>query len=84
MLTSNLLLKQYKQNKGFCEDLTEGKFSFPIVHSIRADTSNQRLLSVLFLALHTSGQGTEPLRNRRSTTTADRYRAENVRSHIHG
>ena len=38
-------LFQYKQNKGFCEDLTEGKFSFPIVHSIRSDTSNQRILS---------------------------------------
>lgn len=38
-------MRQYKQNKGFCEDLTEGKFSFPIVHSIRTDTSNQRMLS---------------------------------------
>lgn len=45
LLLLSMLLKQYKQNKGFCEDLTEGKFSFPIVHSIRADTSNQRLLS---------------------------------------
>ncbi|KAK9899189.1 terpenoid synthase [Cystobasidium minutum MCA 4210] len=43
----NLQSDAYKQNKGFCEDLTEGKFSFPIVHSIRADTSNQRLLNVL-------------------------------------
>ncbi|CAD6568039.1 MAG: geranylgeranyl pyrophosphate synthetase [Cyphobasidiales sp. Tagirdzhanova-0007] len=43
----NLQSDAYKQNKGFCEDLTEGKFSFPIVHSIRADTTNQRLLNVL-------------------------------------
>lgn len=41
----NLQSDAYKQNKGFCEDLTEGKFSFPIVHSIRTDTTNQRLLS---------------------------------------
>ncbi|KAG0140973.1 hypothetical protein CROQUDRAFT_674369 [Cronartium quercuum f. sp. fusiforme G11] len=37
----------YTKNKGFCEDLTEGKFSFPIVHSIRADTTNHRLLNIL-------------------------------------
>lgn len=37
----------YTKNKGFCEDLTEGKFSFPIVHAIRADTNNQRLLNIL-------------------------------------
>ncbi|KNZ43656.1 geranylgeranyl diphosphate synthase, type III [Puccinia sorghi] len=37
----------YTVNKGFCEDLTEGKFSFPIVHAIRADPSNHQLLNVL-------------------------------------
>lgn len=38
---------QYSHNKGFCEDLTEGKFSFPIIHAIRADTSNRQLLNIL-------------------------------------
>lgn len=38
---------QYADNKGFCEDLTEGKFSFPIIHSIRADPSNRQLLNIL-------------------------------------
>ena len=28
---------QYTDSKGFCEDLTEGKFSFPIIHAIRRD-----------------------------------------------
>ncbi|EPQ26750.1 uncharacterized protein PFL1_05729 [Pseudozyma flocculosa PF-1] len=32
----NLQSSKYAENKGFCEDLTEGKFSFPIIHSIRA------------------------------------------------
>jgi len=36
---------QYTSNKGFAEDLTEGKFSFPIVHGISADTSNNQILS---------------------------------------
>ncbi|KAL1919268.1 uncharacterized protein VTP21DRAFT_1960 [Calcarisporiella thermophila] len=43
----NLKSQQLKENKGFCEDLTEGKFSFPIIHSIRADTSNRQLLNIL-------------------------------------
>jgi len=43
----NLESTQYTTNKGFAEDLTEGKFSFPIVHSIHADTSNRQVLNVL-------------------------------------
>ena len=30
-----------------CEDLTEGKFSFPVIHSIRANPTNQQLLNIL-------------------------------------
>ncbi|ETW74742.1 hypothetical protein HETIRDRAFT_331862, partial [Heterobasidion irregulare TC 32-1] len=43
----NLQSTQYATNKGFAEDLTEGKFSFPIVHAVRADTSNRQVLNVL-------------------------------------
>jgi len=43
----NLQSSQYHSNKGFCEDLTEGKFSFPIIHSIRKDPSNMQLLNIL-------------------------------------
>ncbi|TFY71233.1 hypothetical protein EVG20_g1772 [Dentipellis fragilis] len=43
----NLQSNQYATNKGFAEDLTEGKFSFPIVHAVRADTSNRQVLNVL-------------------------------------
>ncbi|ORX39577.1 farnesyltranstransferase [Kockovaella imperatae] len=43
----NLQSTQYTENKGFCEDLTEGKFSFPVVHGVRADTSNRQILNVL-------------------------------------
>ncbi|KAG1782064.1 isoprenoid synthase domain-containing protein [Suillus placidus] len=38
---------QYNDNKGFAEDLTEGKFSFPIIHGIRADDQNKVVMSVL-------------------------------------
>ncbi|KAK9456900.1 isoprenoid synthase domain-containing protein [Dipodascopsis uninucleata] len=42
----NLQSEKYSTNKGFCEDLTEGKFSFPIIHSIRND-SNKQILNIL-------------------------------------
>ncbi|RDB20687.1 Geranylgeranyl pyrophosphate synthase [Hypsizygus marmoreus] len=38
---------KYTKNKGFAEDLTEGKFSFPVVHGIHADTTNRQVLNVL-------------------------------------
>ncbi len=43
----NLSSPEYSHNKGLCEDLTEGKFSFPIIHSIRARPENLQLLNIL-------------------------------------
>ncbi|KAG1136665.1 hypothetical protein G6F37_002764 [Rhizopus arrhizus] len=43
----NLQSNTYTQNKGFCEDLTEGKFSFPIIHAIRAEPKNRQLLNII-------------------------------------
>ncbi|KAL1692559.1 isoprenoid synthase domain-containing protein [Schizophyllum commune] len=43
----NLQSIEYSSNKGFAEDLTEGKFSFPVVHGIHADMSNRQILNVL-------------------------------------
>ena len=43
----NLSDTTYTHNKGLCEDLTEGKFSFPIIHSIRSDPSNLVLINIL-------------------------------------
>ncbi|KAH7334650.1 terpenoid synthase [Rhizoctonia solani] len=43
----NLQSSQYASNKGFAEDLTEGKFSFLVVHAVRADRSNRQVLNVL-------------------------------------
>jgi geranylgeranyl diphosphate synthase type 3 len=37
----------YTSLKGLCEDLTEGKFSFPVIHAIRADPSNTILINIL-------------------------------------
>lgn len=43
----NLSDNVYTANKGLCEDLTEGKFSFPVIHSIRADPENLVLINIL-------------------------------------
>ncbi|KAL8586826.1 Geranylgeranyl pyrophosphate synthase [Nucella lapillus] len=44
---ANLLSEEYTTNKSYCEDLTEGKFSFPIIHAVRKDLTNTTLLNVL-------------------------------------
>lgn len=43
----NLSDAKYFTNKGFCEDLKEGKFSFPIIHAIRHDESNKEVINIL-------------------------------------
>jgi geranylgeranyl diphosphate synthase, type III len=43
----NLLDDNYMENKSYCEDLTEGKFSYPIILGIRGDTEDTRLISIL-------------------------------------
>ncbi len=50
LLLASLLLDlnyafKYESKKGFADDLTEGKFSFPIIHAIQSDTDNGLLLS---------------------------------------
>jgi len=43
----NLVSKDYGQKKGYCDDLTEGKFSFPIIHCITNNSTDRRLLNIL-------------------------------------
>lgn len=43
----NLSSSDYTNNKGLCEDLTEGKFSFPVIHSIRQNPENLQLINIL-------------------------------------
>jgi geranylgeranyl diphosphate synthase, type III len=49
---ANLCSKEYADSKSFCEDLTEGKFSYPIIHSIRYNSVEnkekiEKLMSIL-------------------------------------
>lgn len=43
----NLLDDDYMANKSFCEDLTEGKFSYPLLLAIRSDLLDTRLMNIL-------------------------------------
>ena len=43
----NLADEEYMKSKSFCEDITEGKFSFPIVHAIHQEAPQTKLLSIL-------------------------------------
>ncbi|XP_044740581.1 geranylgeranyl pyrophosphate synthase [Chrysoperla carnea] len=43
----NLCLLEYSTNKSYCEDLTEGKFSFPIIYAIHSQPSDGELMHVL-------------------------------------
>ncbi|EIM91052.1 terpenoid synthase [Stereum hirsutum FP-91666 SS1] len=43
----NLDSPKYAEGKGFAEDFTEGKFSFPIIHGIRADQSDRTIIDIL-------------------------------------
>lgn len=41
----NLQDTQYTNNKGLCEDITEGKFSFPIIHAVLSRPDDRQLIS---------------------------------------
>lgn len=43
----NLFLQEYSENKSFCEDLSEGKFSFPILHAIQNHPEGRQIMSIL-------------------------------------
>ncbi|XP_025832654.1 geranylgeranyl pyrophosphate synthase [Agrilus planipennis] len=43
----NLCSKDYHHNKSYCEDLTEGKFSFPIIHAIHSHPNDNQVIRIL-------------------------------------
>ncbi|KAK1118956.1 Geranylgeranyl pyrophosphate synthase, variant 2 [Melipona bicolor] len=43
----NLHLQEYAENKSYCEDLSEGKFSFPIIHAIRTHPEDRQIMNIL-------------------------------------
>jgi ophiobolin F synthase len=43
----NLYCKTYSEKKGFCQDLDEGKFSFPLIHALSAQSDSTKLLREL-------------------------------------
>ncbi|XP_033211085.1 geranylgeranyl pyrophosphate synthase isoform X2 [Belonocnema kinseyi] len=43
----NLCLQEYSENKSYCEDLSEGKFSFPVIHAIRTHPEDNQVMNIL-------------------------------------
>ncbi|CAF1514011.1 unnamed protein product, partial [Adineta steineri] len=43
----NLISEEYTQSKSYCEDLSEGKFSFPIIHALNIRPDDSRLGDIL-------------------------------------
>ncbi|KAF2368606.1 Polyprenyl synthetase [Trinorchestia longiramus] len=43
----NLCMKEYSDSKSYCEDLTEGKFSFPIVHAITSRPQCSQIINII-------------------------------------
>lgn len=43
----NLVSEEYATNKSYCEDLTEGKFSFPILHAVNTRETDTRIIHIL-------------------------------------
>nr|CAI5847949.1 unnamed protein product [Callosobruchus analis] len=43
----NLISKDYMEHKSYCEDLTEGKFSFPIIHAITSHPNDKQISHIL-------------------------------------
>ena len=44
---------QYEKNKSYCEDLTEGKFSFPLIHGVLIDRKDNQILNILSAVVKT-------------------------------
>lgn len=44
---ANLVLEEYTQTKTFAEDLTEGKYNFPVIHAIRNFPGDNKVQSIL-------------------------------------
>lgn len=43
-------------NKGYCEDLTEGKFSFPVIYALKnSSLCNNELLQILNMYTEDNG-----------------------------
>lgn len=52
ILSQQLTSLQYKQNKGFCEDLDEGKLSFPVILAMNTPGFPNAVMLSIFQSCH--------------------------------
>ncbi|PKY01032.1 terpenoid synthase [Aspergillus campestris IBT 28561] len=67
----NLQSDEYTAKKGVCDDITEGKFSFPIIHSIHANPDDKVLLNLLKQKTDSPGASDVALSCLRATNSFD-------------
>jgi geranylgeranyl pyrophosphate synthase len=48
-------VSQYEAQKGFCEDLDEGKLSLPLLHALHKSPDDTVLLSIMQMRKHSDG-----------------------------
>jgi len=74
---------QMASTKGFCEDLTEGKFSLPVIHAIRnSPARNNELLNILKLRTPDPGLKAHALWIMRTQTKSLEY-TRHVLKYLH-
>ncbi|XP_011705772.1 PREDICTED: geranylgeranyl pyrophosphate synthase-like [Wasmannia auropunctata] len=42
------LFHENNNGKSYCDDLTEGKFSLPIIHAINSNPDDRQIISILY------------------------------------
>ncbi|KAH8806682.1 terpenoid synthase [Flagelloscypha sp. PMI_526] len=69
----NIDCAEYTMKKGFAEDITEGKFSFPVIHSISVNPAEPLVLSTLAKHTDDTGLKLEVVAYMRNTTKSIEY-----------
>lgn len=83
ILISDFSLKM-ASTKGHCEDLTEGKFSLPVIHAIRSSSArNNEILNILKLRTMDPMLKSYALQYMSTQTESLEY-TRNVLNYLHG
>ncbi|XP_011705768.1 PREDICTED: geranylgeranyl pyrophosphate synthase-like [Wasmannia auropunctata] len=44
----NLCFDKNTNDKSYCNDLTEGNFTFPIIHALNSNPDDRQIISILY------------------------------------
>jgi geranylgeranyl pyrophosphate synthase len=52
-------LLQYSKDKGYFDDITEGKFSFPIIHAVKSTPDDNQVIRILLSQISSSADNSK-------------------------